>query len=57
MRSSQNDERGRMESQMESERRQKDTAKKELESRLEAMEKRKSKFNVSRPRTATIRCA
>ena len=46
-----------MESQMESERRQKDTAKKELESRLEAMEKRKSKFNVSGPRTATIGCA
>jgi hypothetical protein len=36
-----------MESQAESERQQKDTAKRELESRLEEMSKRKSKFNVS----------
>lgn len=36
-----------MESQAEHERQQKDTAKRELESRLEEMSRRKSKFNVS----------
>lgn len=44
------------EEKMASERRQRENAKRELEERLEEMQKRKSKFNVSR-RSGRLRCA
>lgn len=47
VRSSVTVDKAKLEQQMAEERRQKDSAKRELESRLEAMQKRKSKFNVS----------